>query len=345
MEEKYFMEARPEFSEVRKQVEEMLKKSKFYFGQEWKLHNDLANVSEFNDKLALLPIALMNNPEYEKLNKLHNEHLDNLEKSWSAANRRFLELGVRPVEVSGALGKLKPASPEEDLNQYYSSVKNLITKGIEETRLRSNVSDELKTDKDMILKAVAGNKNSVNYASEEIRSDKEINKKAISGSFNQFMEKKLAQVQLDIENGADPKIVLNKLNMEIMSQISNGKMPTIQEKGFNIGERISMTLENKEKYKVFEITSDILLKRNFDISSKCASGYYNQDLLNSAGGRLLHLTALNNPDALQTFVYKGGADINMIKPEWIPNEETKKEVERMQFEKNHPVKSALGIRN
>ena len=185
----------------------------------------------------------------------------------------------------------------------------------------------------------------LNDANSSVKSN--INKSKLSlGKDDVFnYENEIARVISSVENGVEPKIVLEEMSINLQKSNNMKEMPTIGKPGFNPHDRISATLKNKDNQRAFELTSDIVFQKNTDISKKCSSGYYSAALINGDKGNILHLAALNNPAALETLVYQGGADINQIKPDWVVNPETKKEIERMQDEKNHPIKTAVGIRS
>lgn len=234
------------------------------------------------------------------------ENIKNLEEHWSSSVKKFNNIGVKHLRLQ----QNNSLTPESDLS-------NLLAETEEKIKQNTIASKKHLENKPEL--------------------DKELKEET-------SIEAQIAKIQAAISAGIDPEEAITQAQKEMAQSAGMKKMPTIGKPGFNVRDRIASTLKAKEAQKTFEIAGDILGQRNFDISKKCQSGYYTPELLNSANAQLLHLAALNNPSALQILVGQGGADINMIKPEWVPNPETQKEIERLQYEKNNPIKAAIGIR-
>lgn len=289
---------------------------------------------EFNRKMVLEPKN--STPNFEEVRNLIRELV--MKSTSYFPHEKDLEKSLKQSYISAdELSKEINLEKVKELEKHWeSSMNSFANTGV---KLRMvNPSEEMTPENDLIKR--------INETNEKIKENSNKAKLDLSKDLDEDskLELEMQKLQAAIANGIDPKIALNEMNAAMQKDNSMKKMPTIGKPGFNVHDRISATLKNKEAQKGFEITSDILLQKNHDLASKCESGYYTPELINGSKGNLLHLAALHNPHALETLVYQGGADINQIRSDWVVGPETKREIERLQYEKNNPIKSALGIK-
>lgn len=291
--------------------------------------------NNLNRKMSLTP-SLEDGPDFKKVQLLIRELV--MKSSHYFPQDKELEQNLKNSYISAdSLKNEITLEKVKELEQNWeNSLNSFANVGV---NLRPfNPSEALTPESELIKK--------INETNESVKENS--NKSKLS--LNKEQENELAfelevkKLQAAIESGVDPKIALEQMGANIQTSNSMKNMPTIGKPGFNVHDRIAATLKNKEAQKGYEITSDILLQRNHDLAAKCESGYYSPELINSSKGNILHFAALNNPHSLETLVKLGGADINQIRPEWVPGPETQREIERLQYEKNNPVKSALGIK-
>lgn len=294
----------------------------YKFNKEMVLKPELKDAPNFEEIQNLIKDLVMKSKNYFAQEK---ELEENLKKSYISAdnlNKNITLEGIKELERDW----------ENSLNSFNNvGVKLRVV----------NPSENLTPETDLL--------NQVNKANEKIKENVNKSKLGLSESKEATLEQdkklelEMQKLQKAIESGVDPKLALAEMQAAMQQDNSMKNMPVMGKPGFNVHDRIAATLKNKEAQKGFEITSDILLQKNHDLAAKCESGYYLPELINGSKGNILHLAALNNPQALETLVYQGGADINQIRSDWVVGPETKKEIERLQYEKNNPIKSALGI--